>query len=142
MSKQTNITVNAAVKVAKLGNGIVHAVKTGWFTIELDNGDTIKARAKDLSLLGEIKAGFVKAGICTYDPSRYTRHDDVRTESGRKAFDIGDKTADRLRGKTLEEAYVVAAKALGESVKDLASRYGHLNPGQQRMCLGNRMRNA
>lgn len=141
MSKQTNITVNTAVKVAKLGNGIVHAVKTGWFTIELDNGDTIKARAKDLSLLGEIKAGYVKAGICTYDPSRYVRHD-VKTESGRKAFDIGDKVADHLRGKTLEEIYVIAAKALGESVKDLASRYGHLNPGQQRMCLGNRMRNA
>lgn len=141
MSKQTNIAVNTAVKVARHGTGIVHAAKTGWFTIVLDNGDTIKARAKDLSLIGEVKAGYVKAGICTYDPARYSRHD-VRTESGRKAYDIGDKVADRLRGKTLEEAYVIAAKALNESVKELASRYGHLNPGQQRMCLGNRMRNA
>lgn len=141
MSKQINIAINTPVKVAKLGSGTVQAVKAGWFTIELDNGDVIKTRAKNLALAGAVKDGYVKAGICTYDPSRYTLHD-VKTVSGRKAYDTGDKTADRLRGKTLEEAYAIAAKILAESTKGLVERYGHLNPGQQRMCLGNRMRNA
>lgn len=134
--------ISAAVKVAKRGNGVVQSTKTGWFTIVMDNGDTIKARAKDLSSIDAVKAGYVKAGICTYDPARYTKHDDVRTESGRKSFDTGDSIATKLRGKTLEEVYAIAAKGLGESIKDLAAKYSHLNPGQQRMCLGNRLRHV
>lgn len=141
MNAKTNIALNTAVTVARHGKGIVHAAKAGWFTITLENGDSIKARLKDLSALGELRPGYVKAGICTYDPSRYVRHE-VKTESGRKAFDIGDKVADRLRGKTLDEAYDAAAKVLGESTKALRAKYEHLNPGQQRMCLGNRMRHA
>lgn len=141
MNAKNAIAVNAAVTVAKHGAGIVHAAKSGWFTVTLANGDTIRCRAKDLKLAGELKPGYVKAGICTYDPSRYTKHD-VKTASGRNVFDVADKVANRLRGKTLEEAYEVAAKALGESVKALAAKYGHLNPGQQRMNLGNRMRHA
>ena len=57
-------------------------------------------------------------------------------------LDIGDATAKRLRGFTLDEVYKLAAKELKESEKDLRARYRHLNPGMQRMNLGNRMRAA
>jgi hypothetical protein len=61
-------------------------------------------------------------------------------ESGLR--DIGDQVAEALRGKDLEQAYKIAAKWLGAGVNELKSKYGHLNPGQQRMNLGNRMRRA
>lgn len=56
--------------------------------------------------------------------------------------DVGDPIAVKLRPcKTLDDAYKVAAKFLGCPLVDLKDRYGRLNPGQQRMNLGNRMRN-
>jgi hypothetical protein len=66
----------------------------------------------------------------------------AKTASGRATIDIGDETAAALRGKPLDEVYKLAAKVLGESEKDLHARYDHLNPGMQRMNLGNRMRAA
>jgi hypothetical protein len=140
-NQQTSFAINTAVTVAKRGKGIVHAAKGGWFEIELEDGSKIKARARDLTVIGALKPGYVQAGICTYDPKRYTRHE-VRTESGRKAFDVGDRVAAQLRGKPLDDAYAIAAKALRCTQKELHERYGHLNAGQQRMNLGNRMRQA
>jgi hypothetical protein len=55
--------------------------------------------------------------------------------------DIGDEVAELLRGKSLEEAYAVAAKFMDEEEEFLQGKFGHLNNGQQRMQLGNRMRN-
>jgi hypothetical protein len=138
---RTSFDAGTAVTVAKKGKGIIHAAKGGWFQIELEDGSTVRARAKDLTVSGALKPGYVQAGICTYKPERYTRHD-VRTPGGRKAFDIADSVANRLRGKDLPEVYAIAAKALHCTQKELTERYGHLNPGQQRMNLGNRMRHA
>jgi hypothetical protein len=56
--------------------------------------------------------------------------------------DIGDATAKQLRGKTLDQVYKVVAKSLDASEKSLHDKYTHLNAGQQRMCLGNRLRAA
>lgn len=56
-------------------------------------------------------------------------------------IDIGDETAVALREKTLDEVYDHAAELIGVAVEDLKSKYGHLNAGQQRMNLGNRIRN-
>jgi hypothetical protein len=78
----------------------------------------------------------------TPDLDKYKVSHDVRTESGAPSMDIGDATAKLLRGKTLEETYKIAAKLLDASEKSLRDRYTHLNPGQQRMCLGNRLRAA
>jgi hypothetical protein len=69
-----------------------------------------------------------------------SRYQPCRAASGRKSLDNGDETAMNLRGKTLEEAYDIGSQYLGETVTALKSRYSHLNPGQQRMCLGNRLR--
>lgn len=57
--------------------------------------------------------------------------------------DNGDEVALLLReSKSLDDAYRIAAKYLKMKETELRARYGHLNPGQQRMCCGNLMRNA
>lgn len=66
----------------------------------------------------------------------------VKAASGRASADNGDATAQMLRGMTLPEVYDKAAEVLGVKRADLESRYIHLNPGQQRMNLGNRIRKA
>jgi len=60
--------------------------------------------------------------------------------SGKTTQNCGDLVSERLLGKTLDEIYVEVAEALEADVDDLAARYEHLNPGQQRMVLGNRLR--
>lgn len=55
--------------------------------------------------------------------------------------DVGDEVAVALRAaKDLDGVYKVAAAYLGKTVKELKAKYGHLNPGQQRMNCGNAMR--
>lgn len=57
------------------------------------------------------------------------------------ARDVGDEIANLLRKcMDLEAVYSAAAKYLTEDIAALRDRYGHLNHGQQRMNLGNRMR--
>lgn len=141
MNAQT-ITTNSNVSTSKGHRGTVAAVARGWVTIKTANGEEVKARVKDVSLIGAERPGYVRAGIAVYDPSRYTKHKDVRTPSGRASFDTNDAVAEQLRGKDLAEVYAIAAPMLGESIKALKARYSHLNNGQQRMCIGNRLRHA
>jgi hypothetical protein len=54
--------------------------------------------------------------------------------------DIGDTIGEMLRGKSLEESYPICAKYIGVPEDVLRAKYAHLNHGQQRMNLGNRMR--
>lgn len=54
--------------------------------------------------------------------------------------DVGDRVAELLRGKTLDEAYTVAARFMRVPEEELRAKYMRLNNGQQRMNLGNRMR--
>jgi hypothetical protein len=61
-----------------------------------------------------------------------------RAKDGQR--DIGDDIAHLLRGKDLDECYTTAARFLREPEDGLRTKYGHLNPGQQRMNLGNKMR--
>jgi hypothetical protein len=46
----------------------------------------------------------------------------------------------RSHSATLDETYKIVAKSLDASKKWLREVYTHLNPGQQRMVLGNRLR--
>jgi hypothetical protein len=73
------------------------------------------------------------------DRSRYTVGA-AETATGRKTIDIGDATAELLRGKALYEIYRLAAAKLDEGEDGLRARYQHLNLGMQRMNLGNRLR--
>lgn len=66
----------------------------------------------------------------------------VKSAEGNSSLDCGDELATKLRGSELDEVYGKAAKVLGESERSLRAKYKHLNPGMQRMNLGNRMRGA
>lgn len=62
-----------------------------------------------------------------------------RARAGQR--DIGDEVATLLReAGDLDAVYAAGAKFLGCDVASLKSKYGHLNPGQQRMNVGNKMR--
>lgn len=69
----------------------------------------------------------------------YTKH---KMEDGRTVIDNGDEVAEALRGMDLEEVYKYAAKTLKQPLAELKAKYEHLNKGQQRMNLGNRLRKA
>lgn len=84
------------------------------------------------------------------DLTRYVKHDET-TASGRKVLDINDSVADALRGLNLDDCFRQTARylaALGVAatpkrpvtMSGLQAKYGHLNPGMQRMCLGNLLR--
>lgn len=77
------------------------------------------------------------------------------TTTGRKTIDIDDYVASTLRGMDINDVYRYTAEVLRVlgidhvgsgnkkttcSLSDLQNRYGHLNPGMQRMNLGNVLR--
>ena len=67
-------------------------------------------------------------------------YETVLASSGKKSKDSGDRVAVELRGLTLDAVYGAVATALDTDVETLIAKYCHLNEGQQRMCLGNRLR--
>lgn len=73
------------------------------------------------------------------DLSHYAK---VKSASGNASLDNGDDVAKKLRGAELDDVYKAASKLLKEPVPALKAKYKHLNPGMQRMNLGNRMRGA
>jgi hypothetical protein len=63
-----------------------------------------------------------------------------KTADGKTTIDNGDEVAELLRGKDLEQTYAVVAKQTKTPIEELKTKYQHLNVGQQRMNLGNRLR--
>ena len=80
-------------------------------------------------------------GETTFDLGKYFVSD-VKTPSGRRTIDVNDATAEKLRGLPLDEVYAMAAEACEVTVASLKAKYAELNPGMQRMNLGNRIRGA
>lgn len=129
----------------------VTRVNGGWSTIHFEGKSLLrKVRNGQLSdppvparkatrKADEVKMIRIKDALVRADS--FTTHD-VQTESGRKSTDCNDNLADKLRGMTLDAVYVYAAPILEMTVAELRNKYAHLNPGMQRMCLGNRMRGA
>lgn len=68
------------------------------------------------------------------DLSKYNK---VKAPGGGVSFNNGDTTAKKLEGKTLDEVYKIVAKDTKQDEKELRGKYKHLNPGMQRMSLGN-----
>lgn len=73
----------------------------------------------------------------TIDTDTYTKE---RNASGQLTQHNGDIVASGLVKLVLGETYAVAADMLNEDEDELRGKYQHLNPGQQRMNLGNRIR--
>ncbi len=65
-----------------------------------------------------------------------------KAASGNTSFHCGDELAEKLSGKSLDDVYSFAATKLKTEERELRKKYGHLNPGMQRMALGNRLRAA
>lgn len=77
------------------------------------------------------------------DLTKYHKDVVVKADGTKKAtIDNGDEIGERLRGLDLDEVYGEAASELEVTVGELKAKYGHLNPGMQRMNLGNRIRGA
>ncbi len=117
----------------------------GWLTIQLSDGSTVKARAKNVRVADEGGITNRRVGDRKYDCSRYVRKVGDRpnlSASGNATMDNGDALAKKLRGLELDDVYAQASKVLGESEAALRAKYKHLNVGMQRMNLGNRMRAA
>jgi hypothetical protein len=72
----------------------------------------------------------------------YVHDKENKTAGGHVSVNNGDEIAKKLISKDLDTVYAMAAKALKEDEADLRKKYEHLNPGMQRMNLGNRMRAA
>ena len=87
--------------------------------------------------------GVITSGQLTYDPNKYVRHDEAKTPSGSKVRDIDDEVASALRDAgDLDKQFSIVAKTLNVTAKSLKEQYAHLNPGMQRMTLGNKLRGA
>jgi hypothetical protein len=93
---------------------------------------TAKPRSKDAKRIKRIGRKDHKV-----DLTKYTA---VVSAGGNSSLDNGDEVAKTLRGKTLDEVYAIVAKATGQTQKELHALYDHLNPGMQRMNLGNKYR--
>lgn len=74
------------------------------------------------------------------EPEYLPKYREYRRGDGKVSIDNGDRVATTLREVTLEQVYKICARELGESVEALKTRYSHLNPGMQRMNLGNKLR--
>jgi hypothetical protein len=98
-----------------------------------DNGAVQQEAAPKQPVVRRIKGTVV---------SRFAEYERTTTATGNKSYDSADALAVRLRGLELDEVYKEAAAALQVSVVVLKARYAKLNPGMQRMNLGNRMRGA
>lgn len=64
----------------------------------------------------------------------------VDAPKAKRQPDNGDRAARDLRGLDLDGVYRLVAGVLSLSEAELRVKYGGLNPGQQRMNLGNRLR--
>lgn len=63
-----------------------------------------------------------------------------KSASGKKTQHNGDVVAQALDGAELDDIIKPAAEALECTQKELREKYAHLNPGMQRMNIGNRLR--
>ena len=113
--------------------------------ITLPRGDVIKATKEEIeeAIAAEDAAVAALAEMEASPFARLTKATcDVYLRGDKKSYDNGDEIAQFLRPRALIDVYVSAACLLREDVVLLRQRYAHLNPGQQRMNLGNRIRGA
>lgn len=68
------------------------------------------------------------------------RYLNTRSATGSSSKICGDAISVMMNGQTVERCAEIVAEHTGDSAADLLSRYEHLNPGQRRMNIGNRLR--
>lgn len=157
-------TMDAATREFKVRNGALsgHATLSGQ-TAELvmQKAEIVRTyNADGTGPVAKIRAAKAaqepKAPRTKMDPSerkngavdplylpQYETYSAVRTDGTKiRSIDKGDAIAKALRGQELVKTYADVAAATGVSVIELRERFNHLNPGMQRMNLGNMLRRA
>jgi len=151
------------VDVLERGTGVVQEIKKGWYVIKLDdNKELVNCRAASLTPIGNQgkvpdldSSGDENVGTGEeIDPSEdqptaakgsvISKESKASYETYKKgkttSMDCADKTAKSLRDMELDEVYNYAASVLELPKAELEAKYSRLNPGMQRMNLGNRIR--
>jgi hypothetical protein len=144
------------------------AVNGGWTTIHTLGADTQERKVRNGALSGHTtlsdtvaamamakaaakpavsveavqegrKNGVVFAGYLPQYEAYAAKRADGTTK---RSIDKGDGVAVTLRTMDLLSVYAAVSNTTGTSMADLRERFSHLNPGMQRMNLGNMMRRA
>jgi hypothetical protein len=123
------------------------AASKGWNTIIDHEGTTRKVRNKAISEVKAARNDDDDDAVRLYPKMENYVKGLGSTPSGRSTIDINDDVAEQLRGMNFKEAANCVAKAMTElgektTAKELVEKYDHLNPGMQRMNLGNRLRSS
>lgn len=126
------IKINSRFATVEASDGEIFRV--GKTKIELVEAPKVSKPKKTKEDGDDTKHGLARAADYDYQP--------CVAASGKKSKDNNDAVAQELRGQTLDFAYTRAAEYLQVAEDALRAQYSHLNPGQQRMCLGNRIRGA
>lgn len=93
--------------------------------------------AKKAKKVASLKTGPSKSVIPLDVAKSYER---AKDKAGKLHVDNGDKIATVLRNHDLAEIYALVSKKCDIPAAELKRKYGHLNPGMQRMNLGNKLR--
>ena len=134
----------------------VIAVNGGWTQVEIvATGEVTKVRNGALSDHREEKAAKVakpaREKIAIEDRKNgkvdplylqfYQSYTATLVDGSKKrSIDKGDEVAVKMRALTLSGVYAYASSVTHTPVSTLCDRFGHLNPGMQRMSLGNMVR--
>lgn len=159
---ETEASAAEAPKRTKYGVGIkvmykdrvVNVVQDRGTNVRIqDNGrefdvkpEVLTALPEDAKVTSRGKLG--KGSVIPKEIRKQYKVHKVKTATGKSnSIDNDDETAAALRGKSLDDAYKAAVEELkkhGEetTVAALKEKYSGLNPGMQRMNLGNRIRGA
>jgi hypothetical protein len=113
----------------------IAAIRGRW--VDLSDGTTVsRAQVVEIGAHALWERNGAKIDFAPYR-DQYVK---TRLEDGRRRVDSGDAVAVALRGADIEQVYTTVAAAIGVPAPELRARYSHLNIGQQRMNLGNRLR--
>ena len=136
---------------------ILETKERGWSYVQFADGMERNVRSNELVLIEEAKQeyslaeaiaaqdqfemtpGLRTCGNTQYDPNRYVK---AKSINGNYTLNNGDSMAMVWAEMTLDSIYSLAATLLSVSEQELRTKYNHLNPGMQRMNLGNRVRSA
>lgn len=137
---------------------ILETKDRGWSYVQFADGMERNVRTNELEVVKEeieeftyeqalaleesfeLTPGLRTCGNTQYDPNRYVK---AKSLNGNYTLNNGDAIAQELATMTLNEVYgfVAIVMNLGEAGENqLRAKYSHLNPGMQRMNLGNRFR--
>lgn len=132
-------TLDAATREMKVRNGELskHATLSDMTAEIAGKKAEVARQARAKKPIEERLNGVVYAG---YLPQYQSYKAALKDGTVRRSIDKGDVVAVELRGADLKVVYKKAAELTGLSVSHLLDRFAHLNPGMQRMNLGNMIR--